>query len=223
MSDYDKRYASVEEMLADVETILHSKDIASVRPADLPSMQQGSVAADDVVYNKSVPLRSTPSTGGGPFAKARVYKSKPLGILVAFFITGIIVYSTTSPNDRVSTQESYVETNSKLLFEHNRPSGRVLLLDDCAMASNPKLCKEQVIFAVEKLTLMGWNIFTDEQLDARCRVWIPEELNTTPEVAAKLEHEQLAGILVMQESDNNTILATVLEPETSTHYAVHVE
>ena len=223
MSDYDKRYASIEEMLADVETILHSKDISSVRPADLPSMTHESVVLDDVVYKKSVPLRSTPSTGGGPFAKVCVYKTKPLGIVAAFIIAGLIIYSTTSSSDAPPSPQNTTANISTSIFDHTRPSGRVLLLDDCATASDPEVCKDQVTIIAKKLTACGWDVFTDEQLDARSRVWIPEELNTTPEVAAKLEHEQLAAILVMQEGENNTILVSVLEHVTSTQYVVDVE
>jgi hypothetical protein len=223
MSDYDKRYASIEEMLADVETILHSKDISSVRPADLPSMTHETVVLDDVVYKKSVPLRSTPSTGGGPFAKVYVYKTKPLGIVAAFIIAGLIIYSTTSSSDAPPSPQNTIANISTSIFDHTRPNGRVLLLDDCAMASDPEVCKDQVTIIAKKLTACGWDVFTDEQLDARSRVWIPEELNTTPEVAAKLAHEQLAAILVMQEGENNTILASVLEHATSTQYVVDVE
>jgi len=223
MSDYDKRYASIEEMLADVETILHSKDISSVRPADLPSMTHESVVLDDVVYKKSVPMRSTPSTGGGPFAKVYIYKTKPLGIVVAFIIAGLIIYSTTSSSDAPPSPQNTIANISTSIFDHTTPNGRVLLLDDCAMASNPEVCKDQVTIIAKKLTACGWDVFTDEQLDARSRVWIPEELNTTPEVAAKLAHEQLAAILVMQEGENNTILASVLEHATSTQYVVDVE
>jgi len=39
MADYSKRYESAEAMLADLRFVLASKDIASVRPADLPSMR----------------------------------------------------------------------------------------------------------------------------------------------------------------------------------------
>lgn len=223
MSDYDKRYASVEEMLADVETILHSKDISSVRPADLPSMTREPIVLDDVVYKKSIPLRSTPSTGGGPFSKVYVYKTKPLGIVVAFIVAGLIIYSTTSSSDAPLSPQNTIANISTSIFDHTRPNGRVLLLDDCAMASDPEVCKEQMTIVAKKLTACGWDVFTDEQLDARSRVWIPEELNTTPEVAAKLEHEQLAAILVMQEGVDNTILASVLEHATSTQYVVDVE
>ncbi len=41
MTDYDKRYASAAEMLADLRTVLASGDIASLRPADLPSVKGG--------------------------------------------------------------------------------------------------------------------------------------------------------------------------------------
>lgn len=223
MSDYDKRYASVEDMLADVETILHSKDISSVRPADLPSMTHEPFVLDDVVYKKSVPLRSTPSTGGGPFAKANIYKTKPLGVVVAFIIAGLIIYSTTSSSDAPLSPQNTTPSISTSIFDHTKPNGRVLLLDDCAMASDPEACQRQVKIVVKKLTARGWDVFTDEQLDARSRVWIPEELNTTPEVAAKLEHEQLAAILVMQEGENNTTLVSLLEYASSAQFVVDVE
>jgi hypothetical protein len=41
MTDYDKRYGSMEEMLADIETVRNAPDPYAVRPADLPSMRGG--------------------------------------------------------------------------------------------------------------------------------------------------------------------------------------
>ncbi len=41
MTDYDKRYASAAEMLADLRTVLACGDIASLRPANLPSVKGG--------------------------------------------------------------------------------------------------------------------------------------------------------------------------------------
>ena len=38
MSEYNKRYASAEEMLADLAVVLESRDAFAVKPADLPSM-----------------------------------------------------------------------------------------------------------------------------------------------------------------------------------------
>ena len=38
MADYDKRYASIDEMLKDIDAILCAKNISKVRPADLPSL-----------------------------------------------------------------------------------------------------------------------------------------------------------------------------------------
>jgi serine/threonine protein kinase len=43
MTDYDKRYASAGEMLADVEFVLQAADPFAVKPVDLPSMRGGAV------------------------------------------------------------------------------------------------------------------------------------------------------------------------------------
>jgi hypothetical protein len=211
MSDYDKRYVSVEEMLADIKTILYAKDISRVRPADLPSMNTKSAVL------KSVRPRTTPSTGGGPF-KQEKNKTKPFGILAAFIIGTMIVYATTSSDSPPVTPELVNTTTSLSIFDHKSPSGRVLLLDNCAMASNPKLCSEQVSEIVEKLITHGWDIVSDQHLDARTRVWLPEDINNIIEVALKLEREQLAGIIIFTESTNTTLLAEIIEPTQSTTF-----
>ena len=218
MADYDKRYVSVEEMLADIETILYAKDVSRVRPADLPSMNTKSAVLGNVVSKKSVRPRTTPSTGGGPF-KQEKNKTKPVGILAAFIIGAMIVYATTSTDEPSVTPEFVNTTTSLSIFDHQRPGGRVLLLENCAMASNPKLCGEQVSEIVEKLITRGWDIVSDQQLDARARVWMPEEINNITEVALKLEHEQLSGIIVFTESANTTLLAKIIEPTQSTTFA----
>ena len=217
MSDYDKRYCSVEEMLADIETILHAKDVTKVRPADLPSMNDDQSSPAEVVYKKSVRPRTTPSTGGGPF-KQEKNKTKPLGLLAAFIICAVIVYATTSSDNTPTIPQTVNTVSSPSLFDHQRPSGRVLLLENCAVASDPETCKTQVIGIVEQLILQGWDIVSDQQLDARTRVWLPDGMQSTHEVAAKLEHEQLAGILVFTESPTNTLVATVVGPTKSTSF-----
>jgi hypothetical protein len=159
MSDYDKRYESVEEMLGDIEAILRAKDVTSIRPAQLPSMSQESFVLDEVEYEKSVPKRTTPSTGGGPFPKPKVYvyKTKPLGVVVAFIIGLVIYLGLTSTDSTSSLQIETIETTASI-FDHQRPSGRVLLLDDCAVASDPKKCEAEATRVVEKLTALGWDI-----------------------------------------------------------------
>jgi hypothetical protein len=86
------------------------------------------------------------------------------------------------------------------------------------MASNPKLCSEQVSEIVEKLITHGWDIVSDQHLDARTRVWLPEDINNIIEVALKLEREQLAGIIIFTESTNTTLLAEIIEPTQSTTF-----
>src|SRR5690606_37107343 len=44
MTDYDKRYGSMEEMLADIEAVRNAADPYAVRPVDLPSMRGGASA-----------------------------------------------------------------------------------------------------------------------------------------------------------------------------------
>lgn len=221
MSDYDKRYSSVDEMLGDVETALRSNDISSVRPADLPSMLGVQAVIEDVPQQHKLPTGSTPSTGGGPFKTPR-NNTKPMGIiaLVAAILIGVtIVYSTTSHKQvdtlpRVANQES---THASLLA-HPRPSGAILLLDECALASNPEGCKKTVTTIVEKLALNGWEIVSNEDLNAKARTWIPEDLQSSPEVAMKLEMDQLVGILVLKEGDDNTVVATIVERSSSNSY-----
>ncbi len=91
------------------------------------------------------------------------------------------------------------------------------------MASSPEQCKEKTTEIVEKLITLGWDIVSDQHLDARVRVWLPEKLNSTPEVAVNLEHEQLAGILVFTESTNRTLVVSVIEPTQSTLFSLNTK
>jgi len=222
MSEYDKRYGSVEEMLADIETILHAKDVSKVRPADLPSMTNRSTVLDDDTYKKSVRHRTTPSTGGGPF-KQENKKTKPLGLLAVFIIGAIVVYTTTSSDNPSLPQQTAIEESFKSIFNHPRPSGRVLLLNNCALASNPEMCNNQVTTVVEKLIEQGWDIVSDQHLDARTRVWLHEDLTTTTEVAVKLEQEQLVGVLIFTESTSNTLVAEIVEPTQSASFSTNTQ
>jgi serine/threonine protein kinase len=47
MADYDQRYTSADEMLADVEALLSRENLWSVRPVDLPSMGAHRVVFDE--------------------------------------------------------------------------------------------------------------------------------------------------------------------------------
>ena len=220
MSDYDKRYASVEEMLRDVEVVLAAKNIASVRPIDLPSMK----SKPQTESSRRLTAKTTPSTGGGPFSNNR-NKTKPMGIialLAAIVIGATIVYSTTPQKNLISPQ-SVRDPATQSILRAAIPTGRILVLDDCAMASDPDGCRGQVEFTINKLTKSGWDVFYDIQIDARARMWIPENLTVTTEVASKIEHEQLGGVLVFQEGESNTIVATLINSSSSTKYIVDVE
>lgn len=48
MADYDKRYRSASEMLADLDYVLKSEDMFAVKPAQLPSMGSGHVDEDAI-------------------------------------------------------------------------------------------------------------------------------------------------------------------------------
>jgi len=46
MADYQQRYATADEMLADLRFVLMASDAHAVRPMDLPSMREGAARAD---------------------------------------------------------------------------------------------------------------------------------------------------------------------------------
>ncbi len=225
MSEYDKRYGSIEEMLADVETILHSKNVSLVRPADLPSMTNKSVKLDSVAHKKSIPNQTTPSTGGGPFQHVS-NKTRPMGVfalLAAIIVGTAAVYSTTTPKDVENTTNTTTLSAQPTIFDITTPPGTILVLDDCAMASNPEQCKADVKTALALLTAQGWDITVDPTAEARTRVWLPENPQNTIEVATKLEHEQFAGILIFQEDENYDVAATLLTSQTTIQMRVVVE
>lgn len=53
MTEYDKRYASMKEMLADLDHALAAKDIYAVRPAELPSMRGGFVESAEPAMDEN--------------------------------------------------------------------------------------------------------------------------------------------------------------------------
>ena len=109
------------------------------------------------------------------------------------------------------------------IFDITTPPGTILVLDDCAMASNPEQCKADVKTALALLTAQGWDITVDPTAEARTRVWLPENPQNTIEVATKLEHEQFAGILIFQEDENYDVVATLLTSQTTIRMRVVVE
>ncbi len=60
MADYDQRYESADEMLADLEVVARAEDPFKVRPADLPSMKPGVRIATDPEPLEPEPRRRTP-------------------------------------------------------------------------------------------------------------------------------------------------------------------
>ncbi len=68
MADYDQRYESVDEMLADLETVARADDPFKVRPADLPSMRPGVRIATDPEPRE--PTRVSPVPEPSPAAAA---------------------------------------------------------------------------------------------------------------------------------------------------------
>ncbi|MBX3323042.1 MAG: hypothetical protein KF757_08645 [Phycisphaeraceae bacterium] len=89
MADYDKRYASAHEMLADVNAVLAAVDPFAVRPIDLPSMSQRPVdlphAPVDVVAHAASPVpppvpHAAPAGGASvPESPARPVPKRLLG------------------------------------------------------------------------------------------------------------------------------------------------
>ncbi|MCB9836600.1 MAG: hypothetical protein H6808_07765 [Phycisphaera sp.] len=53
MTEYDKRYGSMKEMLADLDFVLASNDPFAVKPAELPSMKGGHVESAEPVLDEN--------------------------------------------------------------------------------------------------------------------------------------------------------------------------
>ena len=201
MADYDKRYASIDEMLADVEKLLSEKDILSARPADLPSMG-GKAPVESV---RRLPARTTPSTGGGPFAKSP-YKTKPLGLiaLIASIVIGTVVVmdlgSDSTPQSNISVQSS--------LLQHSPPPGRLLLINDLPLQDT--LAQEIAVEKMVALRKLGWDVLERQSLEAKVRTWLPRDLDSIQD-QSKFAEEGLLGILVLQAGVQNTIEAVLVE------------
>jgi serine/threonine protein kinase len=72
MTDYDKRYESAAEMLADLEVVLAAKDPFKVRPADLPSMMGQAIDFEPAAPEPMFAAKAgTPTPPPLPFAHAQ--------------------------------------------------------------------------------------------------------------------------------------------------------
>lgn len=190
MADYDKRYASIDEMLKDIETVLSSTNLAGVRPADLPSM--GGESPKEVV--RRLPAKSTPSTGGGPFPPS-TYRTKPIGLLALLtaIVVGVVIVMN---NTDQQIQEPTKIQQQISVTDFPKPSGRVLIINDVAVFHDPEL-RRVSSNVLAQLDVAGWDVFTDEDTEARVRSWLPSDVSTI-EDREKLKDENLAGILVLQ-------------------------
>ena len=72
MTELDRRYESVSQMLKDVDFVLAAEDMRAVKPVDLPSMRSGSTISD-VTPQPARPAQSAPTSPAAPFA----YESQP--------------------------------------------------------------------------------------------------------------------------------------------------
>jgi serine/threonine protein kinase len=211
MADYDKRYASIEEMLQDVETVLRTKNIASVRPADLPSM------AGDVVASSTrrLPARTTPSTGGGPFPTP-TYKTKPIGLLalLAAIVIGVAFVWNTPDETVVQPPIAAIQTS---VIDFPIPDGRVLVVNELAVLDNEEI-RRVTSNTLAQLTVAGWDIFVDQDTEARVRTWLPLDVTLVPN-SEKLKQENLAGILVLRQQMIGEIEFVLIETVGDTVFA----
>jgi len=65
MAEYNNRYSSAGQMLADLQTVLTADDMYAVKPADLPSMRDGEPAS----YEEPEPVAPLPPMAGAPRAE----------------------------------------------------------------------------------------------------------------------------------------------------------
>lgn len=105
MTDYDKRYRSAGEMLADVQHVLASQDMFAIKPAELPSMGGGSAVAsamdadqvDDPRAVSPVAHHAPPPPMPDEKADASA-KPKPAHIRVLNWWSGSFTVSSDDPN-----------------------------------------------------------------------------------------------------------------------------
>ncbi len=202
MADYDKRYASINDMLKDVETVLSAANITGVRPADLPSM--GGKPPTEFV--RRLPARSTPSTGGGPFPPS-TYRTKPIGLLA--LLTAIVVGVVIVINNTNHQSHQPVETQQLTVLDFPKPDGRVLIMNDVAVLHDAELQRVSSN-VLAQLDVAGWDMFTDADTEARVRRWLPSDVSTMKD-REKLISENLAGILILQLDGLGNLQVTLID------------
>ena len=229
MADYDKRYTNVSEMLADIETILSSDDPTAVRPADLPSMRGETIVqeprhipepmqAQASVQARRLPLQSTPSTGGGPFKKTQ-YRTRPLGLIAMIVAIALGVSLIFSSTDDLQDDLIAIQHSPSSIFDHPQPLGKVLWINDYPIAIDPEVGRTAANF-IAQLGAIGWDVVYDSEQEARVRSWLPTEPTANSYVAQKLHDEELAGILILRESDSGTLEVNLIEYDTTNTFKV---
>ena len=200
MSDYDKRYNSIEEMLKDVESVLKSKNIGSVRPADLPSMHGAEVAPETPsITHRRLP-RSTPSTGGGPFPKKQ-HKTNPLGLVVLVLAVFVGVALVTNKNNT----DQRTESTQTVIHEIHPPDGMVLIINELHNSLSNNIHKE-ASNKIAELGVAGWELVNNPETEARVRILLPPDPTTSPIPSHKLNNENLAGVLLIKEGTESSPL-----------------
>jgi serine/threonine protein kinase len=207
MADYDKRYASIDEMLKDVETVLRATNISAVRPADLPSLH-GSGMEIVETSSRRLPARTTPSTGGGPFPIAK-YRTKPLGLLALIVAVVVGVAIVMNSTDQVIAPQ--IEVQQASILDYPRPNGRVLVINELGALSRAE-AKRTATNTIAQLGVAGWDIFIDAEIEASVRSWLPHDPSLLNN-GSKLLKDQLAGILMLQLGDDGEIELTLIDTE----------
>jgi serine/threonine protein kinase len=192
MADYDKRYSSIEAMLEDIDTVLGAKHVSGVRPADLPSMGGEALKAQV----RRLPSNSTPSTGGGPFKpRTSAYRTKPSGlvaILIAITVGFFFLFDGNLPKQEAPNAQTVVI---------EAPTGRILVIHEISTALHNdarKLASNKIV----ELGVSGWDLFINSDTEASVRSWLPSSPSTTNVPEGKLKSENISGVLLIEEGED---------------------
>ena len=82
-------------------------------------------------------------------------------------------------------------------------------MNDLAVLDNPEI-KSVSSNTLAKLKEAGWDIFIDQDAEARVRSWLPAN-PTTANIEDKLNKEKLAGVLVIQQGARDEIEFILLD------------
>jgi len=146
-----------------------------------------------------------------------------MGLVAAIIaiIIGVNIVRKNTPEsmDNTAPASSAQTAQVESILDYPQPTGKILLISEFPVTSNPELGRVASNL-VAQLGAAGWDVTYDSEQEARVRSWLPAEPEASPVLAQRLEDEQLAGVLLLDEGDEGTLLTRLIEFENTNTFRI---